>query len=287
MPPHPEQVVKDQLYAQQHWANQVYSQVRKGLIENVPLRNKVRLQCESHQQTGAWLSVAPNPNLGFQFSKGEYLLLRHSRLPSEITPSPAAAAGTPPPLQQIRTTPGCVRRPPGLVPQSWLVETPQWLLHRTHRYRSKRRASIAHRGPSTRPATSGGSAHLQLPCLNPSRPWDPNLAAVDKAEAAKHLKSDAPRTAAGLDFIPVGADTFGAYGHEGEQFLGQLFSRYAKRHSSDRVTSYTGQLQQECWQRVAVALRNAVAQQLSSAYSQTGGAWAPPFFGDAPQAPSG
>ena len=76
------------------------------------------------------------------------------------------------------------------------------------------------------------------------------------------------------------ADTFGAYGLEGERFLGQLFSRFARRFSNDSETSFPGKPQHDCWQRVAVALRKAVALQLGSAYSQSGGAWVNPFPGD-------
>ena len=121
--------------------------------------------------------------------------------------------------------------------------------------------------------------------LNPSHPWDTRHAAVEKAEAAKHNKYDASCLAAGLDFLPVAADTFGAYGQEGERFMAQLFSRYAKRFSGDSESSLPGQPQRECWQRASVALRRAVARQLSSAYSQAGGAWASPYAGDEP-APS-
>ena len=116
--------------------------------------------------------------------------------------------------------------------------------------------------------------------LNPSHLWDPHKSAMDKAEAAKHAKSDEPCAQADLGFVPVAADTFGAYGLEGERFLGQLFSRFAKRFGNDGEASVPGKLQNECWQRVAVALRRAVAKQLGGAYTQAGGAWVNPFPGE-------
>ena len=73
--------------------------------------------------------------------------------------------------------------------------------------------------------------------LNPSIPWDLSQSAVDRAEAAKHVKSDAPCAAADMDFIPVAVDTFGGYGQEEHRFLSQLFSKYAKRHAGDREVS--------------------------------------------------
>ena len=116
--------------------------------------------------------------------------------------------------------------------------------------------------------------------LNPCHPWDPHHSAADKAEAAKHAKSDMLCAQADLEFIPVAADTFGAFGLEGERFLAQLFSCFARRFANDSETSFPGKLQHDCWQRVAVALRKAVAVQLGSAYSQCGGAWVHPFPGD-------
>ena len=82
--------------------------------------------------------------------------------------------------------------------------------------------------------------------LNPSHSWDVSLMAVDKAEAGKHDKYDAICAAAGLQFIPIGADTFGAYGLEAQQFLSQLFQRYAKRSTHDDEVSFAGKLQMEC-----------------------------------------
>ena len=82
------------------------------------------------------------------------------------------------------------------------------------------------------------------------------------------MESDAPCVEANIAFVPVATDTFGAYDREGERFMGQLFSRYAKQRSCSCEAGCPGQFQQECWQRVAVALRKAKARQLSSAYSQ-------------------
>ena len=101
--------------------------------------------------------------------------------------------------------------------------------------------------------------------------------AVDKAEAGKHDKYDAICAAAGLQFIPIGADTFGAYGLEAQQFLSQLFQRYAKRSTQDDGVSFAGKLQCECWQRLSVALRKAVAKQLGQVFVELGGDRASPF----------
>ena len=113
-------------------------------------------------------------------------------------------------------------------------------------------------------------------CLNPSYPWDWRKPAVDKAEIAKHEHSDQVCAAAGVAFLPVGVDTFGALGAEGRRFLGQLFLRYAKRLTHDDEVTFSGHLQHECWQRVSVALHKAIAKQLCSSYRLMGEPWAPP-----------
>ena len=78
----------------------------------------------------------------------------------------------------------------------------------------------------------------------------------------------------------MGVDTFGAFGEEGKKFLRALFKRYSRRLANDDEVSFPGQYQGECWQRLSVALRKAVAKQLSGSYSQLGGAWALPFYPD-------
>ena len=96
----------------------------------------------------------------------------------------------------------------------------------------------------------------------------------------KRTKYDRLCAAAGIDLAPVGVDTFGAYGVEAKKFLRALFRRHSKRLANDEEVSFPGQHQAECWQRVSVALRKAVAKQLSDVYSQMGGAWASPFSRD-------
>ena len=105
---------------------------------------------------------------------------------------------------------------------------------------------------------------------------------MDKAETSKHSKYNMLCVAAGIDLIPVGVDTFGAFGKEGKKFLRALFKRYSKRLVNDDEVSFPDQ--GECWQRLSVALRKDVAKQLSDASSQMGGAWAPLFSHDS-QAP--
>ena len=71
----------------------MYGQVHKCLVEDAPLRDKVRLQSQAQEHSGAWLSVAPNTNLGTHFDKGDFLLLTHFHLGLRLLPE--SAAGTP------------------------------------------------------------------------------------------------------------------------------------------------------------------------------------------------
>ena len=69
---------------------------------------------------------------------------------------------------------------------------------------------------------------------------------------------------ASLSFIPLGVDTFGAFGPHGRA-LAKMFNRYANRLSSEGSERFPGLLQAECWQRVSVALHKDLGAQLSFA----------------------
>jgi hypothetical protein len=287
--PAPAQVNKDQLFSQHYWAEKVHLQMQKNLVADAPLRDKVRLTSEGHKHAGAWLSVVPNSNLGFHFDKAEYLLLTHFHLGLPLLP--AAAAGTPcdqcgQPLDVFGDHlvscrhAGAWKRHNSFCDAVAAVAESIGVLKDTEVEVSGRERPadllIAHWSHGRDAAVDPTIIHS----LNPSHPWDPKHSAMEKAEAAKHVKSDEPCAQANLGFVPVAADTFGAYGLEGERFLAQLFSRFARRFGNDGETSVPGKLQSECWQRVAVALRRAVAKQLGGAYSQSGGAWVYPFRGE-------
>ena len=68
-------------------------------------------------------------------------------------------------------------------------------------------------------------------------------------------------------------DSIGAYGSLGRGALAKLFSRYAKRLSTEGLERFPGQLQGECWQRVSVALHKGIGAQVS--FALLGGPWAP------------
>ena len=242
----------------------------KDLIAEVFLLDKVRLLSEGHKHAGAWLSVPPNTNLGFHFDKGDFLLLTHFHLGLPLLP--AAAAGTPcdlcgQPLDVFGDHlvscrfAGAWKRHNSFCADVATISASLGILVDTEvQIRGRERpadllvSNWSHRRDAMVDPTI-------VHCLIPSHPWDPRHSALEKAEAAKHVKSDEPCAEAGLDFIP----TFGACGPEGERFLSQLFSRYTRRFAVDNEFGFPGQPQQECWQRVAVALRKAVARQLCGA----------------------
>ena len=99
--------------------------------------------------------------------------------------------------------------------------------------------------------------------LNASHSWTSDVAVVDAAEAAKVAKYGAVCEKAGVLFVPLGVDTFGACGAHGQDFLSKLFDRYAKRCGRDAVLRGPGQLQRECWERFLVAHHRAIGGQLA------------------------
>ena len=99
--------------------------------------------------------------------------------------------------------------------------------------------------------------------LNASHSWTSDIAVVDAAEAAKVAKYGAVCEKAGVLFVPLGVDTFGACGAHGQDFLSKLFDRYAKRCGRDAVLRGPGQLQRECWERFLVAHHRAIGGQLA------------------------
>ena len=146
-------------------------------------------------------------------------------------------------------------------------------------------------------ATSGRSTHLQLvrgrdKAVVPTVIIHPASTPHTPGTSPQSIKRKQPGTLSQthharqlVSTSSRGADIFSTYGHEGEQFFRQLFSRYAKRDSSDSVISFPGQLQLACWQSVAVALRNIIFALRTR--RREGRAPPPPFFVDASQAPSG
>ena len=106
--------------------------------------------------------------------------------------------------------------------------------------------------------------------LNPSEAWDLIVPAEDKAERAKILKYHTLCEATTLDLVHIGMNTFGSFGTQGQVFLGKLFTRYVKRCASEGEQRYPGQLQNQCWERVSVALHKAIAQQLCGAFALLG-----------------
>ena len=61
--------------------------------------------------------------------------------------------------------------------------------------------------------------------LNYSQQWNGSQPAVERAEQEKAVESTSLCTAAKLAFIPLGIDTFGAYGSQGPAALAKLFNR--------------------------------------------------------------
>ena len=107
--------------------------------------------------------------------------------------------------------------------------------------------------------------------LTASGQWDPRKCQLADAEAEKNHKYIVLCTSAGLDFIPLGMSTFGAFGPQGRTFLAKLFGRYAKRFGREQEERFLGQFQHQCWERLSVALHKAIGQQLSGVYTQLGG----------------
>jgi hypothetical protein len=289
LPPSVE-VIEHKLYVQKVWSDKVHAQLQQELYASASLRDKIRLQSEKADHAGAWISVVPNDNLDFHFDKGQHQLLTNFHLGIPILPE--AAAGAP--------CDGCGQ--PLDVYGDHLVScrlAGAWDRHNQVGSAISAIATAARLGVSAevqingkqRPADlllsnfeNARDAALDLTivhALPPSAPWDPNKPVVEQAEAAKLQKYQGCCDEVGVDFYPVGIDTFGAFGTKARELLGKLFHKYAGRYASEGEPSFPGQLQQECWQRVSVALRKAVATQLSAAFTQLGGVVAVPFPGDA------
>ena len=252
--PPAEVIIDNKLHEQRVWAAQNHLRIKQDLFDIVSLRGKVRLHSEGQQHAGAWLSVPPNTNLEFRFGTGEFLLLIHFHLGLPILP--AAAAGTPwascsvpvdvfgDQLVACRES-GAWERHNKLCSTLSAIATSAGLSVRTEvQIQGKRRPAdllIGHWANGRDAAVDPTIIH----CLNPSHAWDWRQPAVYRAESAIHEHSDAVCAAAGLSFLPVGADTFGAFGQEGHRFLGQLFSRYAK-HLTFHEVSFPGKLSHKC-----------------------------------------
>jgi hypothetical protein len=273
------QIIENRLHTQKVWTDKVTSQARQDLFDSASLRDKVRLQAEGEKHAGAWLNVVPNENLGLHFGKGEFQLLLNFHLGVPILP--VAAAGSP--------CDNCGQ--PLDIYGDHLVScrhSGAWKRHNFLRTTLAAIATSAGLNVSTevqvqgkeRPADllisnweSGRGVAVDLTVvhgLNQSEVWDLKSPAVEKAEAAKVLKYQVLCETGNLDFVPLGLDTFGAIGTQGQQFLGKLFSKYAKRFATEGEQRFPGQFQRECWERVSVALRKAVAQQLCGVFAVLG-----------------
>ena len=278
---------KDGIFSQKHWGDQVNRELLKDLLASSTLRDKVRLTSTSQQHAGDWLRVAPNPNLGSHIENTDFLLLSSFHLGVPILP--AAAAGAPclkcgQPLDRfgdhLVSCPqaGAWKRHNGGLcsPLNSIATAAGFDVDLEQSVQGRRRPAdlLIHKWRNGRDAAVDPTV---IRSLNPSHKWDPSNPAVDKAEAEKHKESDAICEAAGVDFIPVGADTFGALGKDAQDFMCHLFKRYARRTTHDEEVSFPGQLQRECWQRLSVALQKAVATQLCQIFIQMGGDWASPF----------
>ena len=240
-----------------------------------PFGTGVRLEREAEPHAGDWLRVVPNEHLGFRFSTAEYRLLLQFHLglplfPVEAAGSPCDCCGE---AQDIYGDHAVACRHSGL-----------WGCHNHFRdtvaaiseaagFRPRIEEMVAGRCrpadiliPHWRPGRDVCVDFTGVHALNHSRQWDATLPAVQRAELDKLEASAALCTSANMDFIPVGVDTFGAYGSRARFFLSKLFHRYAKHQSLEGLESIPGQAQMECWQRVSLALRRGVvASQLSSA----------------------
>ena len=102
--------------------------------------------------------------------------------------------------------------------------------------------------------------------LAASIPWDLRKNQLVDAEAKKNQKSVTLCNEAGIVFTSLGISTFGAFGPQGLDLLGRLFSRYAGREQEER---FLGQLRQQCWERLSV--HKGIGEQLSVALTRLGG----------------
>jgi hypothetical protein len=277
--PESKQLIEGRFHTQKMWTDKVNAQVKQDLFDSASLRDKVRLQSEGERHAGAWLNVVPNQNLGLRFGKGEFPLLLNFHLGVPLLP--VAAAGSPCDL---------CGQPLDIYGDHFVScrHSGAWKRHNHLRTALASISSSAGLSVLTevqvngkqRPADllitnwdSGRGAAVDLTVvhsLNQSGLWDLKYPAVEKAEAAKVAKYQALCEAANLDFIPLGLETFGSIGTHGRCFLEKLFGKYAKRFATEGEQRFPGQLQKECWERVAVALQKAVAEQLCSVFTVLG-----------------
>ena len=85
-------VNEQKLHLQKTWGEKVHLKVRHDLIDNAPVRDRVRLQRQGELHAGDWLNVTPNENLGFRFGSAEYRLLLLFHLGMPVFPSEAVGS---------------------------------------------------------------------------------------------------------------------------------------------------------------------------------------------------
>ena len=252
----------------------------------------MRLRDQAEEHAGGWLSVVPNDNLGSRFARSEYQLLLEFHLGLPLLP--ASAAGHP-----------CDKcGQPLIVFGDHLLTCRLSGLWKRHNFPRKALAEITTssgircqmeakvRGKA-RPADvllyewdSGRDLAADLTVHQPlatSGQWDPTKSQLMDAEAEKNRKSLALCNAAGVDFVPIGMSTFGAFGPQGCAFLSKLFGRYAKRFGRDQEERFLGQFKLQCWERLSVSLHKAVGHQLRAVYTQLGGVVGTPYDAPVPE----
>ena len=283
--------MEQKLHEQKIWDDKVYSRVRQDLVDSVALRYRVRLQRQGEPHAGDWLHVKPNEHLGLRFGAAEYRLLLQFHLGIPLFPS--EAAGTPcdhcGEAQDVFGDHVVACRHSGLWGRHSRLRDVVAAIAEVAGFRPEVEVSVLGR---KRPADvlfrhwpPGQDAAVDLVVthpLNHSQQWNGTLPAVEKAEQEKVTESAALCASANLAFIPLGVDTFGAYGSQGRAALTKLFSRYAKRLASEGLEGFPGQLQSECWQRVSVALHKGIGAQLGSVLL---GGTSAPFAGSSPGPP--
>ena len=271
--------IQDHEYHQQKfWDDKVYLKAQQDLVIEAPLRDRVRLLREAEPHAGDWLRVVPNEHLGFRFGTAEYRLLFHFHLGLPLLPF--EAAGLPcdycGEAQDVYGDHAVACRDSGLWDRHNKFANALAAVSEAAGNRPIVEAQVAGRRrpadiliPYWRPGKDACVDFTGVHALNHSRHWALSLPAVEQAEPDKVAESSELCASAHMDFIPVGVDTFGAFGTQGRQFLGKLFHRYAKRQSSKELDRFPGQHQAECWQRVSVALRRGIASQLSLAIMES------------------
>jgi hypothetical protein len=289
--PPAERIVEDKHFEQRFWSEKVHLQLKNELAASLPLRDQVRLRDLAAEHAGGWLTVIPNDNLGSRFSAGEFQLLVEFRLGLPLLPD--SAAGHPcdkcgQPLDvfgdHILTC-----RHNGLWKRHNILRDALCDITTAAGIRCETEAKVRDK---KRPADllvyewdAGRDAACDLTLRHPlaaSGQWDPHASQLAAAEAEKNQKYLTLCTAAGLDFIPLGMSTFGAFGPLGTAFLERLFRRYAKRFGRELEERFKGQFQHQCWERLSVALQKAVGQQLSAVYTLLGGVAGAPYEAPAP-----